>query len=55
MVHWNVEETLDCVLMQIDRDDVISAGDGNEVGYELCRDGAREERPCAPGESSRNA
>ena len=39
MVHRNVEETLDCVLMQIDGDDVIGAGNGDEVSNELCRDG----------------
>ena len=39
MVHRNVEEALDCILMQIDGDDVIGASDGNEVGNELRRDG----------------
>ena len=29
MVHRNVEEALNCVLMQIDGDEVIGTGDGN--------------------------
>ena len=39
MVHRNVEEALDCILVQVNGNEVIGTGDGNEVGNELCRDG----------------
>ena len=39
MVHGDVEETLDGILVQIHRDDVVDAGDLEQIGHELGRDG----------------
>ena len=39
VVHGDVEEALDGILVQIHRDDVVDAGDLEQIGHELGRDG----------------